>query len=78
MNACVCCNYRETPCTCTSNFTSNTKSINTDGVPHDGVPIEKTVTVHVSMTVIFSAASAIGIIFAIACVLFNFVQRNKQ
>ena len=50
----------------------------TDGVPNDGVPIEKTVTVHVSMTVIFSAASAIGIIFAIACVLFNFVHRNKK
>ena len=53
-------------------------NICTDGVPHDGVPIEKTVTVHVSMTVIFSAASAIGIIFAIACILFNLVHRNKQ
>ncbi len=47
-------------------------------IPYDGVPIEEIVTVAVPLTVIYSAFATAGIIFNIACLVFNFIMRNKK
>ena len=50
----------------------------TGGVPYDGKPIEVIETVDISLTVIFIVLSVAGIIFTIACLIFNFVFRDKK
>ncbi len=47
-------------------------------IPYDGVPVEEIETVAVPLTVIYSFLSIAGIIFAIVCLIFNFVLRNKK
>lgn len=47
-------------------------------VPYDGVPTEEYVTVGVPVTVVYILLSVIGIIFAVLCLIFNFVYRNKR
>ena len=49
-----------------------------DGIPYDGVPIEVVVTVGLSVTVIFLFLATAGIVFAVACLVFNFIFRNKK
>ena len=48
------------------------------GVPFDGTPREKLQTVHLSVTVIFVVLSSAGIVFAVICVIFNFIFREKK
>ena len=50
----------------------------TDGVPHDGIPVEETVTVHISVTVLCVLLASAGVVFTVACLLFNFVFRNRK
>ncbi len=47
-------------------------------IPYDGVPVEEIETVAVPLTVIYSFLSVAGIIFAIACLMFTFILRNKK
>ena len=47
-------------------------------VPYDGVPDEEYITVGVPVTVVYIILSVIGIIFAVLCLIFNFVYRNKR
>ena len=47
-------------------------------VPYDGVPTEEYVTVGVPVTVVYILLSVIGIIFAVLCLIFNFMYRNKR
>lgn len=47
-------------------------------VPYDGVPEEEYVTVGIPVTVVFILLSVAGIIFAVLCLIFNFVFRNKR
>ena len=51
----------------------------TDGlVPYDGVPTKEFVAIALPVTVIFVFLASAGIFFAIACLIFNFVHRNKK
>ena len=47
-------------------------------IPYDGVPTEKEVSVDLSLTVIFSILATAGIVFAVACLVFNFIFRKKK
>ena len=47
------------------------------GVPYDGVPEMKLVTIHTALSVIFVTLSIIGIAFTIVCLIVNFVFREK-
>ena len=47
-------------------------------IPYDGVPLEQVVSVHLSVTVIFSVLATAGITFAVACLIFNFIFRNRK
>ena len=49
-----------------------------DGVPYDGVPETNVERIHTSVSVIFCVLSTCGVVFAISCMLFNFVYRNKK
>ena len=53
-------------------------SLCTDGIPHDGIPEEEIVTIHLSVTVIFILLSSAGVVFTVACLLFNFAFRNRK
>ena len=49
-----------------------------DGVPIDGVPNLKVVTVSLGVTVVYMMLATTGFGFAIVCLLFTFVFRNKR
>ena len=47
-------------------------------IPYDGIPLEEVVSVHPSLTVIFSILATAGIAFAVACLVFNFIFGNRK
>ena len=47
-------------------------------IPYDGVPWEQVVSLHLSVTVIFSILATAGIAFAVACLTFNCMFRNRK
>ena len=47
-------------------------------IPYDGIPLEVDVSIHLSLTVIFSVLATAGIIFAVACLMFNCIFRNRK
>lgn len=47
-------------------------------IPYDGVPIEEIVTVEVPLTVIYTILAFAGIVFAIVCLVFTLVLRNRK
>ena len=51
---------------------------NTDGVPYDGVPQNFVERIHTAVTVVFCLLSTAGIVFAIACLYYNFLYRDKK
>ena len=53
-------------------------SLYLDGIPPDGTPISVTNAIHTAVIVIFDLIAALGIIFAICCLVFNLVFRNKK
>lgn len=53
-------------------------SLYLDGIPPDGTPISVTNTIHDAVIVIYDMIAALGIIFAICCLVFNIVFRNKK
>ena len=48
------------------------------GTPSDGVPREEAVTVVLPLTIIYIALATLGVMFAIVCLAFNFIFRNKK
>jgi len=54
------------------------ESVWPEGVPYDGVPREEVVTVHISVTVIIIFLACCGIILTAACLIFNFIFRNRK
>jgi hypothetical protein len=47
-------------------------------VPYDGVTESQDVTVHPALSSIFIILSCSGIVFAIACLIFNFAYRKTK
>ena len=47
-------------------------------VPYDGVPNEEVVSVKVGLAAVFFIMATAGIIFAVICIVFNAVYRNKK
>ena len=47
-------------------------------VPYDGVPNEETVSVEAGLAAVFIVLATAGIIFALVCIIFNAVNRNKK
>ena len=48
------------------------------GVPYDGEPMQEVVMVHPVLTILVVVLTTAGTIFGIACMIFNFVYRNKR
>ena len=48
------------------------------GTPHDGVPIQEVVTVSLSLTVLYVFLATAGIVFAVVCLIFTIMFRNKR
>ena len=54
-------------------------SVNTpDGIPNDGIPDEDIVTVHIGITVVYVTLATAGLVFAVVCLVFNLVFRQKR
>ena len=54
-------------------------SVNTpDGIPNDGIPDEDIVTVHIGITVVYVTLATTGLVFAVVCLVFNLVFRQKR
>ena len=49
-----------------------------DGVPFDGVPQDDVERIHVALTAVFCTLSTAGIVFALSCMLFNYMYRDKK
>ena len=49
-----------------------------DLIPYDGVPLQEEVSVALPLTVTFAILAAAGIVFAVACLVFNCIFRNKK
>ena len=47
-------------------------------IPYDGVPAKEYVTIAVPVTAIFIFLALVGIVFAIVCLVFNFMFRKKR
>ena len=50
----------------------------TDGIPSDGIPVVKTVTLAIPLSVVYIFAATAGLVFAVACLVFNFIFREKK
>jgi hypothetical protein len=48
------------------------------GVPYDGEPELEVLTVHPALTALVLTLTVAGTTFAIACMIFNFVYRNRR
>ena len=49
-----------------------------DGIPSDGTPIVVLNTFYMAIYIIYDVFVIIGIIFAIVCLLFNIIFRNRK
>ena len=62
-----------------TSLSCNIKSFLTGGIiPYDGVPREEIVTVHPALPAVYINLGCTGIMFAIACLIFNFLCRNAK
>ncbi|CAI8029903.1 hypothetical protein GBAR_LOCUS16974 [Geodia barretti] len=48
------------------------------GIPNDGIPIEDVVTVSVALTVVYVILATTGLVFAVGCLLFNIIFRQRR
>ena len=46
--------------------------------PHDGVANKAILSVHLVVTVLCSLMATLGVIFAVVCLIFNFIYRNSK
>ena len=49
-----------------------------DGVPFDGIPVLKTVAVAIPLSVIYVILATAGLLLAVACLVFNFIFRERK
>ena len=49
-----------------------------EGIPNDGIPTEEVVIVSVALTVIYVILATAGLVFAVGCLLFNILFREKR
>ena len=49
-----------------------------DGIPNDGKPIEEVVTVSLGLTVVYVIFATAGSMFAVACLTFTLIFRQKK
>ena len=47
-------------------------------VPYDGVPDKVIVSIHPALTAVFIVLASVGITFAVACLIFNFICRKSK
>ena len=47
-------------------------------VPYDGVPDKVIVSIHPALTAVFVVLACVGITFAVACLIFNFIYREAK
>lgn len=52
-------------------------NLHTAGVPYDGVPNNRLVTIEFPLAVFYIILGALGIIFAVSCLCFNFIFRKN-
>ena len=52
-------------------------NLHTAGVPYDGVPNNRLVTIEFPLAVFYIILGALGIVFAVSCLCFNFIFRKK-
>ena len=57
---------------------TNPSILFSDGIPSDGIPIEKIVTVSLALTVVYVIFATAGLAFAVACLLFTVHFRQKK
>ena len=50
----------------------------TDGVPIDGIPREDTVTIAIPLSVVYTLLAIAGLVFTVACLIFNFIFRERK
>ena len=48
------------------------------GVPFDGMPNERIATANIALVVVIDVFAAAGLTFAVVCLTFNFIFRNKR
>ena len=48
------------------------------GVPYDGIPTKDISTVSVALVAVIYVCAAAGVIFAVVCLVFNFIFRKKK
>lgn len=53
-------------------------SIVVDGVPLDGTPVTIFHTFNIGLVAVFDTLATLGIVFAIGCLLFNFICRQRK
>lgn len=56
----------------------NMKTYHSDGVPFDGIPTMRMETVSIILAVVVYTLVAAGVVFAMVCLIFNFIFRNKK
>jgi gamma-aminobutyric acid type B receptor len=61
-----------------STFYSTSDLVLPYGIPYDGVPFKDVVTVSVALTVVYVILATAGLVFAVACILFNIIFREKR
>lgn len=49
-----------------------------DGIPTDGIPALRIVTVAIPLSVVYITLAAAGFFFAVACLVFTFIFRKKK
>ena len=49
-----------------------------DGAPPDGTPEEERQTFKIGLIVLFDVLAALGLLFTVACLLFNVIFKNKR
>ena len=49
-----------------------------DGIPYDGKPMTVVTALFLPVTVVFDLLASTGIVFALACFIFNFIYRNHK
>ena len=49
-----------------------------DGPPPDGTPVIVIHSFNIALVVLFDITAVLGIVFAIGCLIFNFVFKNRK
>lgn len=47
-------------------------------IPYDGTIEKEIVSIHPAVTAIYVMLACVGVVFAVACLIFNFLSRNQK